>query len=219
MTTAAVPPPAAPPPQDEPSLASTADPHSDVQAASDAAVSLPSSPLPQKLQQQQHGDPERALPSAGAAADQSASLPPGGGAAKKLPWWKTRWAMIGFVGAVLLVIFVVLLVLGLLGYLRKVGPFARLASSSSKGTAASNNSPLLSPSSSSVAANPLATIPLMSDPFALPPATATATATAVQTAAPVPTNPIVRTALLHEWLLVVLRCLFGRGHTEGGGIA
>lgn len=81
---------------------------------------------------------------------------PGAGK-KQAPWWKTRKAVVSFaVGGVLLVALVVLLVLGLLGYLRKVGPFASLVQNGS---------------SAATAPNPLSTIPLMSDPFANPPAT------------------------------------------------
>lgn len=78
---------------------------------------------------------------------------------QQLPWWKTRRAKLGFaVGALLLVAFVVLLTLGLLGYLRKVGPFGNLLNKDSI--------------FSQPPANPLSTIPLMSDPFANPPAAA-----------------------------------------------
>lgn len=70
------------------------------------------------------------------------------------PWWKTRRAKLACaVVALLLPAFVILLPLGLLGYLRKVGPFS---SFNAKGK------------SSQIPANPLSTIPLMSDPFAIP---------------------------------------------------
>lgn len=76
-------------------------------------------------------------------------------------WWKTRRAKVAFAaGALLLVAFVVLLTLGLLGYLRKVGPFASLINKSTP---------------SQPPANPLSSIPLVADPFAIPPPTAPST--------------------------------------------
>lgn len=83
---------------------------------------------------------------------------------KKRRWWATRRAKMGFAaGAVLLAAFVVLLTLGLLGYLKKVGPFASLI----------NNHQ----STPEPPANPLSTIPLMSDPFATPATAPTPTPT------------------------------------------
>lgn len=129
------------------------------------------------------------LSSVGAGVDEEAghlpSLSPGAGegSKKQLPWFKTRKALISFaVGGLLLVVLVVLLVLGLLGYLRKVGPFASLIQSSSK---------------DSTPANPLSTIPLMSDPFATmsaytvpstPTPITTPLSVSVAAAVPTPTN-------------------------------
>lgn len=204
MTTAAAPPPL----QDGSSLPSTADqappiaqsPHwplrTDDSSSSLAdetphrGVAATTDNKEESRSKQLQDDPERALPLAGAGeadAQLSSSSSPGGGArGTKRPWWKTRWAIVGYAGAVLLVLFVVLLVLGLLGYLRKVGPLSSLASSSSKGST--------SPSSTSAAPNPLTTIPLMSDPFALPPATPVPTSSTaiVQTAVPTQTIQPVR---------------------------
>lgn len=98
-----------------------------------------------------------------------------GAGKKQTRWWKTRKAVVGFVvGGILLVALVVLLVLGLLGYLRKVGPFASLVHTGS---------------SAATAPNPLSTIPLMSDPFANPPA-ASDISTLTPTPTPTPTPTI-----------------------------
>lgn len=204
MTTAAAPPPL----QDGSSLPSTADqlppvaqsPHwplrTDLLSSSTAdetphrGVAATTDNKKESRSTQQQDDPERALPPAGAgetdaqlSSSSSSSSPVGGGGGggKKRPWWKTRWAIVGYAGAVLLVIFVVLLVLGLLGYLRKVGPLSSLASSSSKGSTSS---------SVTAAPNPLTTIPLMSDPFALPPATPVPTLSTAVVQTAVPTQPI-----------------------------
>lgn len=129
---------------------------------------------------------------AGAGADEEAGHLPssspgaGEGGTRQLPWFKTRKALISFVvGGLLLIVLVVLLVLGLLGYLRKVGPFAGLIQNNSK-----------------TPANPLSTIPLMSDPFATMsaytvPSTPTPTITPITAAAaaPSPTNLPTTTAV------------------------
>lgn len=221
MTTAAAP----PPPQDGSSMASPADQQpplpqspdwpltrSDQSSSSTAdgeldgggvaaagdkdalrpELKLPLSSSPPSLPQpQRQDDPERALPPVGAGETdaQLSSASPGGG--QKRPWWKTRKALAGYAGGFVLLVFVVLLVLGLLGYLRKVGPLSALGSKSP--TASTSSAP-----------NPLTTIPLMSDPFALPPATPvpTSTATVVQTAVPTQTIQPVRINLLRKLLLV-----------------
>lgn len=99
---------------------------------------------------------------------------------KPQPWWKTRKAIAAYgAGAVLLVAFVVLLVLGLLGYLRKVGPFSNLEHQDSSSPSSSSPSSFSSPLAGNAVPNPLSTIPLMADPFAVP-----------QPPPPVPTTPL-----------------------------
>lgn len=130
------------------------------------------------------------LSSVGAGVDEEAGQLPssspgaGEGSKQQLPWFKTRKALISFaVGGLLLVVLVVLLVLGLLGYLRKVGPFASLIQSSSK---------------DSTPANPLSTIPLMSDPFATMSAytvPSTPTPTLIPTLIPTPLSVSVAAAV------------------------
>lgn len=115
---------------------------------------------------------------------------------KQRPWWKTRRAKLAYAaGAVLLVAFVVLLTLGLLGYLKKVGPFATLINKQST----TPQSP----------ANPLSTIPLMSDPFATmatasTPPTPTSTVMTLAGAATPTNQPTINSVRYCElpWLLL-----------------
>lgn len=113
---------------------------------------------------------------------------PSSSSGKHGPWWKTRKAKVAFAaGALLLSAFVVLLTLGLLGYLRKVGPFASLM----------NTSILSQPP-----ANPLSTIPLVADPFAIPPPTAAPTSTPTLNSLAgqvIPTNQPTLNAVRWRW--------------------